>query len=386
MPYVTIAQNPKYKQLTFDDILNDVQEADCILPYDSTSTITRFRIQLPDLMVRNADIPGQIAALQQFNQFYDSLFSVPRKQLYRFFDIKKSNGKKRRISTPDNDGLKNAHVQLQGLLEPRWNSSFRCYHTAGHAFIKGRSTMSAVLKHQRNESVWFAHFDFHDFFGSTTLDFLYNMVSNIFPYSEIVKSSVGAEVLKKALDLCFLDGGLPQGTTISPFLSNLMMIPLDHYISKCLREDKRARYVYTRYADDMIISSQNMFDYKEVQSLIEKTLEKFNAPIFLNEDKTEFRNHKGKNWLLGVMLNCENNITLGYQKKKDLRAHIHNYAMDRKRGEFWCLKDLQKLQGQIAYFRQIEPCYTNEKLDDFSRKYHLNIENYIKKDIRNAVV
>ncbi|MCL2052843.1 MAG: hypothetical protein FWG90_00155 [Oscillospiraceae bacterium] len=46
----------------------------------------------------------------------------------------------------------------------------------------------------------------------------------------------GVIELQKALSLCFSNGGLPQGTPISPFITNVMMIPLDHKLSNSLRQ------------------------------------------------------------------------------------------------------------------------------------------------------
>ena len=80
------------------------------------------------------------------------------------------------------------------------------------------------------------------------------MLSKIFPFSEMVKYPYGRDELQKALSLCFLNNGLPQGTPISPFITNVMMIAIDHKISKTLRDFDSRRFVYTRYADDLLIS------------------------------------------------------------------------------------------------------------------------------------
>ena len=101
------------------------------------------------------------------------------------------------------------------------------YHTAAFAYVKKRSTVDAVKRHQKNSSKWFAKLDLHDFFGSTTLDYAISMFSMVFPFSEIVKEPQGEEALRTAMSLAFLNGGLPQGTPISPLITNVMMIPVD---------------------------------------------------------------------------------------------------------------------------------------------------------------
>lgn len=63
---------------------------------------------------------------------------------------------------------------------------------------------------------WFAHFDFHGFFPSTTPGFVLSQFELIYPFNLILASPTGHAELLKALDLCFLNRALPQGTPISP--------------------------------------------------------------------------------------------------------------------------------------------------------------------------
>ena len=71
-----------------------------------------------------------------------------------------------------------------------------------------------------------------------------------------MKDEKGKAELTKALELGFLDGGLPQGTPLSPTVTNIMMIPVDFKVARELREHNHQRFVYTRYADDFQISSK----------------------------------------------------------------------------------------------------------------------------------
>jgi RNA-directed DNA polymerase len=167
-----------------------------------------------------------IAVLREFNRSKEVLFQADRKSLYHTFHIPKSSGGLRRIDAPQPE-LMNALRELKMLFEQHM---FALYHTTAFAYVRGRSTVDAIKRHQRNESKWFAKFDFADFFGSTTPEFVLNQLSWLFPFSEIVKDSDRELELRKALSLCFLSGGLPQGTPISPFLTNVMMTPIDHNI------------------------------------------------------------------------------------------------------------------------------------------------------------
>ena len=126
----------------------------------------------------------------------------------------------------------------------------------------------------------------HDFFGSTTLDYVIKMFSMVFPFSEIVKFPNGEAELRKALDLAFLNGGLPQGTPLSPLITNVMMIPVDYKLANAFRDFDKQRFIYTRYADDFIISSKVDFDVHRVEKLVVDTLHEFGAPFTINESKT----------------------------------------------------------------------------------------------------
>ena len=129
------------------------------------------------------------------------------------------------------------------------------------------------------------------------------MLARIFPFSEIVKYPVGRDEFTKALSLCFLNNGLPQGTPISPFITNVMMIAIDHKISNTLRNFDNKRFVYTRYADDLLISCKIDFNKDLVQKLVADTLSEFNAPFGIKAEKTRYGSSAGRNWNLGLMLN-----------------------------------------------------------------------------------
>ena len=221
---------------------------------------------------------------------------------------------------------------------------FASYHTSAFAYIKGRCTIDAVKRHQRNKSRWFLKLDFHDFFGSSTPEFVISQLKMIFPFNEILSSKRGEEELSKALSICFLNNGLPQGTPISPALTNLFMIPIDHYIAKTVRE-LTPHLVYTRYADDIILSSDMSFNWGNVQNTIIEIVQKFNAPFSLNTSKTRYGSSAGRNWNLGVMLNSNNQITIGHSKKKAFKAMLFSFMNDDKKQNPWSPQDAQWLLG-----------------------------------------
>lgn len=377
MPYVTISVT-KNHQLSFDDILFGISQND----FDSKTanthdTRTVFRKNISENLLSRIGIGEMITSLQAYVTRYQALITTEDKtSLYRSFKIPKRSGGLRQINAPQGE-LMNALRELKYLFEKHLYAS---YHTSAFAYIQGRSTVDALKRHQANNSRWFLKLDFHDFFGSTTPEFVMEMLSQIFPFSEIISDDEGKEALEKALSLCFLNGGLPQGTPMSPMLTNLVMIPVDHRIAKYCREHT-PHLVYTRYADDIFLSSDLKFEYRSVQNDLVDLLDKFHAPFQLNTQKTRFGSRNGRNWNLGLMLNKDNQITVGHQKKRTLKTMIFQFCQDCKHGNPWSIEDTQYLQGVISYCKAVEGDVISNIINDYSTKTGVDVEKTIKEII-----
>jgi len=377
MPYITIKQQPVYCQISFEEMIAGIQDLSKYVTPNITNTRTYWVERPNQKLLENTDVAGMITLLESFSRSKEALFTVDRASLYHTFHIPKHSGGLRRIDAPMPE-LMVALRELKVLLEQRF---FALYHTTAFAYVRGRSTVDAIKRHQQNESRWFLKLDFSNFFGSTTPEFVLRMLSLIFPFSEIVKYPAGREELTKALSLCFLNNGLPQGTPISPFITNVMMIPVDHRLSNTLRNFDGNRFVYTRYADDILISSKVDFDKKKVQNLVASTLKELNAPFKIKPAKTRYGSSAGRNWNLGLMLNKDNQITIGHNRKKQFKAMIDNYIRDRKAGNGWPLNDIQVLNGLISYYKMVEKDYICYLLQQYSQKHGIDIENCIKADL-----
>lgn len=284
----------------------------------------------------------------------------------------------RRIDAPKEE-LKGALYQLKAIFEEMFGS---LYHTSAFAYVKNRSTLDALKRHQANESKWFGKYDLSNFFGSTTVGFIMKMFSMIFPFSEVVKYQSGKAELEKALSLCSLREVLPQGTPISPTITNIMMIPVDHKLSNTLRNFNGQSFVYTRYADDFLISSKYNFKFKDVEQLLVDTLAEFDAPFTIKSEKTRYGSSAGSNWNLGVMLNKDNKITVGYKKKRQFQAMLSSYVMDRLHGQRWDKSDIQQMEGFRNYYRMVEGETIDKIIEHIGQKFDVDIVQLIKEDLR----
>lgn len=376
MPYITMRQPPAYHQLTWDEVMSG-ECKNFLVSSNETNTRTHYSSTIKKQFLERFDIEKMIGRLELFCAQNESLYAKRREDLYDTFYIPKKSGGLREINAPVPE-LMTALRNLKTLFE---TEMFAMYHTSAFAYVHGRCTIDAVKRHQNNKSNWFLKTDFSNFFGSTTPDFLHEMMSMIFPFSEIVKSNRGNAALKKALDLCFLHGGLPQGTPISPMLTNLMMIPIDHRLYNCLRDYHGTSFVYTRYADDILISSRKDFSAEEIVKFICDTLREFHAPFTIKNEKTRYGSRAGSNWNLGVMLNKDNEITIGHKNKQRFRAMINNYVLDRKNGKQWELHDVQVLRGLTNYYQMVEKDYIDSVIQRSNEKYKVNVMNCMREDL-----
>ena len=316
--------------------------------------------------------------LKKFNESNKNLFEADRKSLYTSFKIPKATGGFRQIDAPNEE----LQCQLKRLANFIMNDCGVLYHTSSFAYTKGRSIVDCVKKHQRNESNWFLKTDISGFFPHTTLDFVMRMAAMVFPLSEICKDEEGKAELRKALSLGFLNGGLPQGTSLSPCVTQWMYIPIDFELFNALA---KRNIVYTRYADDMHISAKNKFPKDEIVNLIKNTLKEFDAPHELKPEKTHYGSRGGKNWNLGLMLNAQNNITVGYRNKKYFKAALRSFILDTKKEKYWELDDVYHLRGQLSYYTMIEPEYFNNVINQYNSKWNVDVRRLFKRYLNGSI-
>lgn len=390
MVYITVKQSPQYHQMSLEELLFgelETPRSQVLINPNLTNTRTYAVDAVSEKFTKRIDVDKLIAKLERFNEETKELRDKPRHDLYYEFHIPKKSGGLRKIDAPEPE-LKDALYHLKTIFEEDF---FALYHTSAYAYIKKRSILDCLKKHQQNESRWFCKLDLSNFFGSTTLEFVMNMLSTIFPFSEVVRHPAGKQALSDALSLAFLDGGLPQGTPFSPIITNIMMIPIDFTIANALRdykwvnkkgEEVQQRFVYTRYADDFQVSSKYDFEYKVIEKFIVDTLSSFNAPFKLNESKTRYGSSAGRNWNLGLMLNGNNEITVGHQKKRQFQAMLSSYVMDKKNGRDWDKSDIQTMDGYRNYYHMVEPDTIDKIIEHLSKKFDVDIIKMMKDDLR----
>lgn len=363
-------------KMSFEDVMfGKYDDKQVYLSPIKGATLTRVVDSVPAQHVCAYTAEELVDSLTRFNNMFSELAQKERSQLYHSFSIPKKSGGFRHIDAPGTE-LKTAHYALKNLLEGMFSAS---HHTAAYAYVKGRCHVDALRRHQENESNWFLKTDFSDFFGSITEEFVHRMLSEIYPFNLVYQTEKGREEIRKAIELCFHRGGLPQGTPMSPMLTNLIMIPMDHRIAQVL---SKTGFVYTRYADDMLISSKSEFVPERMVAVINVILEEFKAPFAIKKEKTRYGSRKGSNWNLGLMLNADNEITVGHMKKKFFKAAICNFITDHLNGVEWSTEDAMQLAGELAYYRSIENDYFNLIIRKANIKFKVDFEALLKERVK----
>lgn len=378
MYYITVRQSPSYHQISLEEFLDGAFEQSTMISANVANTRTYESDRISEKFSSSVDVDHLIQVLAAFNKRYESLRGVERSTLYHSFSIPKKSGGLRQIDAPLPE-LMDALRELKRIFEDEFHA---LYHTSAFAYVRNRSTIDAVKRHQANKSKWFLKLDAHNFFGSTTKGFIMHMMDMVFPFCLVVSTTRGRAEMETALELAFLRGVLPQGTPISPMLTNIMMIPIDYALSNGLREFNGNSFVYTRYADDMIISSEYSFLFRPVEAFVKETFARFNAPFTLNEDKTRYGSSAGRNWNLGIMLNKDNELTVGHKNKKQFQNMLSAYAKDKLAGIQWDLHDVQTMEGLRNYYRMVEGDTIDRIVQFVGGRFGVNIVREIRRDLR----
>lgn len=379
MFYITVKQPPMYHQMTLEEFLFGTDVSEQMLSSNLSNTKTYEFDRISNRFLDTIDVQELIQVLTVFNEQTKSLRDKPRHDLYREFHIPKKSGGLRKIDAPEPE-LMDALRRLKTIFEENFKA---LYHTSAFAYVKHRSTIDCIKRHQANESKWFGKYDLSNFFGSTTPEFVLHMFSMVFPFSEIMKDEIGKREFETAISLAFLDGGLPQGTPISPTITNIMMIPVDFKLANGFRDFNGQRFIYTRYADDFQVSSRYTFNFREVERFISDTLHEFGAPFQINSSKTRYGSSAGSNWNLGIMLNKDNEITVGYKVKKQFQAMLSSYIMDKKNGVDWDKTDIQTMDGYRNYYRMVEGETIDKMVEHIGQKFGVDVVQMIKQDLRS---
>lgn len=208
-------------------------------------------------------------------------------------------------------------------------------------FVLKRSIATNATVHLGQKHL--LHADIHHFFASITIA----QVRDAF--ASLGCNAAVAELLTK---LCTHEGCLPEGSSSSPAIANLVARGLDADM-KTLAAATGCRY--TRYADDMTFSGDELPDPKQVEDLVTRH-------GFTLRDGLCWTQHRGRSqFVTGVSIADPTQPRLPRRLKRQLRLALH-YA-DQFGLEDHCKRsskarkpsqEIKRLGGWITFLYSIE--------------------------------
>jgi retron-type reverse transcriptase len=290
------------------------------------------------------------------------LYVMPDNEKYESFSIPKKNGGVRIINAP-NKKIKLLQKRLSNLL-------YDCYEDItknkkgitelAQGFKRKCSIFTNSRKHCKKRYVF--NIDLKDFFPSINFGRVrgYFINDKNFKLNEKIATII-------AQIACFKNE-LPQGSPVSPIISNLIGNILD---VKILKLSKEAKCYYSRYADDLTFSTTNKSFPKsiayekdnrwivgnELKGIIEK------SGFKINETKISMQYRSSRQTCVGLVVNNKVNVKKEYYK--NVRAMCNNLFMN---NTFYVNKgeennSIFQLEGMLNFIYFIKRKSDKRKMD-----------------------
>lgn len=242
------------------------------------------------------------------------------------------------------------------------------------AYRKGINIKDCLLPH--TNSKFFYKTDIENFFPSISSSLIKeNIYQDISTLSYLDQEEISS-YLDKILSLVTIDDKLPIGFPTSPFISNYIMRKYDISIKSFCNKNN---LIYTRYSDDIIISSNKDIDKNYITNNIERIFQQECGSFRLNVSKTKIFTKKNKIKILGLTIN-NNKISVDREIKDEIEIGIYFFTQSKLKFKNYFSDDSEqsarrKLAGNISYAINIEPDYMNKLV----KKYGLSIIKEILK-------
>jgi RNA-directed DNA polymerase len=327
-----------------------------------------------EVVVRNAGAPGvdgiTVDGLKSYLAAHwqrirrEILSETYAPQAVRRVEIPKGGGGVRKLGIPCVIDRFIQQATLQ-VLQRRWDKTFS---ENSYGFRPGRSQHQAVKQAQKYVQDGFQYvvdIDLEKFFDKVNHDVLMSRIANRVKDKRLLKlirSYLNAGVMENGLTRA-TEEGMPQGSPISPLLSNLLLDELD-------RELQRRNLHFVRFADDCNIYVKSERAGQRVMDSITRFLAK-KLRLKVNKEKSAVGKPSARKFL-----------GFRFLKETDPRICVAPPAIEKAKEKIRKLtrsgkgksltRTIEKLaaylRGWIAYFGLSEAMHDFARLDKWIRR------------------
>lgn len=267
---------------------------------------------------------------------------------YKKFLVPKKNGNYRKVLQPSKELKTLQYWMLKNVLQCFPKSKY------SSAYSKGDSIKRNAYVHRNARYI--LHTDISNFFPSINRDMLLVFFER---NKDICRQlELDEEDINVIADIVLYKGReLVIGSVASPTIANIIMNEFDEELANSILGQDKFRY--TRYADDIIISSMEFIDNAFIDE-IDRLLE--SKGFSRNREKTYFMNKKCRRKVTGIVLdNNENMLSIGHRRYKLLKKEIYSLLI-KEQG------DTDHVKGYLAFVKDINP-KTYHQLKNIYKKY-----------------
>jgi len=251
--------------------------------------------------------------------------------------------------------------RLEPIMEPHFND-------CSYGYRQGRSPHMAMRDIWRNIQdgyEWILDADLKDYFGSVNHELLIDLIARKVSdgrVPKLIRSMLKAGYVEEG-NLFTSKTGTPQGSVISPLLSNIYLTPFDNVMTS-------KGYRLTRFADDWVVACKSKQEAQEALKAAQVILGKLG--LRLHPEKTRITHVKWGFEFLGYKIKQGKGHDMDADKRKTKGNQKNLYALPRD-------KSIQRFKGEIRKRTKRKVPLTMKELIDEINPIITGWGNYYRK-------
>lgn len=274
----------------------------------------------------------------------DELLNTPIEDRYKEIYIDKKHGGVRQVYNPSAPVRKIQQRINNRIFKQLVSWPYFVYGSIPKQLNQGaRDYVAAANAHAGSKSL--LKMDIKNFFDNIQRELVFDIFFDFFKYPYPV-----SEVLT---DICCRGEKLCQGALTSSYIAALCLYESE---AKMVNRVQRKGVIYTRYVDDITISSKSReYDFSLIESIIEKELMAKDLPV--NAVKTEVSTLSSKPLLVhGLRVNTSN-ARLPTREIKKIRASVQHLEAAAKEPNYITLPsyrlEYNKCMGRVNKLKRV---------------------------------